>query len=47
MLMAVGEALKVAYFVTTGARVRELPRSVPIVMTSVLAVVHVVIAVTA
>lgn len=44
VLVAVGEVLKVAYFVTTGARVRRLPRSLPIAMTSMSAGVHIAIA---
>ncbi len=46
-LMAVGELIKIAYFATSGARVRDLPRAVPFVMTGALAVVYLIAAFTA
>ena len=36
-LMLVGDLVKIGYFTVTGARVREFPRAVPIVMTAALA----------
>jgi hypothetical protein len=36
-LMLAGDLVKLAYFVQTGARVRDIPRAVPIAMTMSLA----------
>ncbi len=47
LLMIVGELIKIVYFTTSGARVRTLPRRLPIMMTAALAAVHLVVAVTA
>ncbi len=44
LAMAAGDAVKIAYFLTTGARVRDLPRWLPIVMTATLLAVYLVIA---
>jgi hypothetical protein len=41
-LMLLGDLVKIATFVRTGARVRKLPRPVPIVMTGVLASIYLV-----
>jgi hypothetical protein len=40
--MAIGDAVKVLYFLRTGARVRNLPHSVPIMMSAALAVTYAV-----
>ena len=45
--MLAGDLLKLAWFAKTGARVRDLPRPVPFVMTGVLAALYVVVLVAA
>ena len=47
VLMLAGELVKIAYFITTGARVRSHPPMVPVVMTSAVAAVHVLVVATA
>ncbi|MEM9654360.1 MAG: hypothetical protein AAGA65_19865 [Actinomycetota bacterium] len=41
-LMLAGDLVKLAYFVTTGATVRNLPRAVPIMLTSLFAALYTV-----
>ncbi|MEM9890686.1 MAG: hypothetical protein AAF962_07480 [Actinomycetota bacterium] len=47
LAMAAGDAIKVGFFVITGARVRDLPRWLPIAMTGVLLVLYLAIVVLA
>jgi len=42
-LMLLGDLLKLVFFVRTGARVRDLPRPVPIVATGLLALLYLVV----
>lgn len=44
LLMALGDAVKIVFFVTTRAQVRDLPRRLPIVMTATLLVLYLLIA---
>ena len=46
-LMLAGDLVKIGYFLTTGARVRDIPRPVPIVMTATLAIAYLVVLLTA
>lgn len=41
-LLLLGDLIKIGYFVATGAQVRDLPRFLPIVMTSSLALLYLV-----
>ena len=41
--MLLGDLFKLAWFATTGARVRDLPRAVPFAMTGVVAAAYLVV----
>ena len=46
-LMLLGDLVKIAYFAKTGARVRDLPRAVPLVMTGALGSIYLVVLIAA
>lgn len=46
-LMLIGDLIKLGFFLRTGARIRNLPRAVPILLTAVFAVLYAIVLATA